>query len=391
SYDRFGNMTCTQNQYTNGLCPQYSFSASTNQISNSGYTYDASGDLTNDGVHSYQYDAEGRQVAVDNGLTASYVYNALGERVERDVGGSYTEYVFGKDGNPLGENNRTSWVDTWVDFQGQHIAHYENNETYFIHSNQVGTAGMVTDYSGAVVQDELHYPWGQVWTMAGTQQEERFASLHHRDSATNLDPTHFRMYSSDMGRWMRPDPAGRWSANARRPQSWNRYAYVLNNSTNFADPYGLWTFSVGVSVSGSVGGWNFSYAGGVAVDGNGNVATFNTYGGGGLYLGTGGLSGAVDFGISNGANVTDLTGPFYSEGGSVIGPDGVGGEGSVSYGPSSDGPVTVVSGGVAAGTPGANFTIGATVTDVEEYDWTNAGIIDGQSGYCPVCENSNFC
>ncbi|MGH9397379.1 MAG: hypothetical protein ACRD18_11090 [Terriglobia bacterium] len=66
SYDRFGNMTCTQNQNTHGLCPQYSFSASTNQISNSGYTYDASGDLTNDGVHLYQYDAEGRQVSVDS-------------------------------------------------------------------------------------------------------------------------------------------------------------------------------------------------------------------------------------------------------------------------------------------------------------------------------------
>ncbi len=198
-YDRFGNMTCSQNQNTQGLCPQYGFSASTNQITNSGYTYDASGDLTSDGTHTYQYDAEGRMISVDNGTTASYVYNALGERPEADVGGSYTEYVFGKDGNPLGENNRTSWVDTWVDFQGQHIAHYENNETYFIHSNQVGTAGVVTDYSGAIVQDELHYPWGQEWTMAGTMTEERFASLHHRDSATNLDPTHFRMYSSDMG------------------------------------------------------------------------------------------------------------------------------------------------------------------------------------------------
>jgi len=26
SYDRYGNMTCTQNQNTQGLCPQYTFS-----------------------------------------------------------------------------------------------------------------------------------------------------------------------------------------------------------------------------------------------------------------------------------------------------------------------------------------------------------------------------
>jgi RHS repeat-associated protein len=75
--------------------------------------------------------------------------------------------------------------------------------------------------------------------MVGTMEEERFVRLNHRDSETSLDPTHFRMYSSSVGRWMTPDPAGRRAANPRRPQSWNRYAYVLNNSVNFADQYGL--------------------------------------------------------------------------------------------------------------------------------------------------------
>jgi len=113
SYDRYGNMTCTQNKNTQGLCPQYTFSASTNQISTSGYTYDASGDLTNDGTHSYQYDAEGRMISVDSGTTATYVYNALGQRVEKDVGGYYTEYLFDKDGSVAGEYNRTSW-ESWA-------------------------------------------------------------------------------------------------------------------------------------------------------------------------------------------------------------------------------------------------------------------------------------
>ncbi|MGH9327027.1 MAG: hypothetical protein ACRD2B_10150 [Terriglobia bacterium] len=31
---------------------------------------------------------------------------------------------------------------------------------------------------GNVVQDELHYPWGQEWTMVGTLDEERFLCLH---------------------------------------------------------------------------------------------------------------------------------------------------------------------------------------------------------------------
>lgn len=177
---------------------------------------------------------------MDNGSTASYAYNALGERVEKDLSGTYTEYAFDKDGSPEAENNRGSsnggWVDSWVNFEGQHLAHYENNGVYYIYSNQVGTAGVVTDWTGAVIQDELHYPWGKVWTTMGTQTEERFASLHHRDPGTNLDPTHFRMYSSDEARWLTPDPA---QADIYNPQSMSRYAYAVNSPASLTDPSGL--------------------------------------------------------------------------------------------------------------------------------------------------------
>ena len=236
-----GNLTCTQNPATQGLCPQYSFSASTNQISNSGYTYDASGDLTNDGTHSYQYDAEGRLISVDGGNTASYVYNALGWRVETTVSGTTTDYVYDQNGNPIGSRIPAYWVAYFIDFQGRHLAHYQNREVYFIHTNALGTTGIVTDYTGAVVQDELHYPWGQEWTMVGTLEEERFALLQHRDTETGFDPTDFRMYSSADGRWQTPDPMDRGSANPMDPESWNRYAYALNNSTTLNDPTGLET------------------------------------------------------------------------------------------------------------------------------------------------------
>jgi len=70
----------------------------------------------------------------------------------------------------------------------------------------------------------------------GTDTETRFASLHRRDSESNLDPTHFRMFSSDEGRWLSPDPL---AGNILNPQSLNRYAYVMNNPTSFTDPLGL--------------------------------------------------------------------------------------------------------------------------------------------------------
>jgi RHS repeat-associated protein len=41
------------------------------------------------------------------------------------------------------------------------------------------------------------------------------------------------------GRWPSPDPAGLLAVDASNPQSWNRYAYVLNNPLAMTDPTGM--------------------------------------------------------------------------------------------------------------------------------------------------------
>jgi RHS repeat-associated protein len=45
---------------------------------------------------------------------------------------------------------------------------------------------------------------------------------------------------SDMGRWPSPDPAGLAATDLTDPQSWNRYAYVLNDPLDLVDPLGLY-------------------------------------------------------------------------------------------------------------------------------------------------------
>ena len=59
-----------------------------------GYIYDAAGNMTNDTFHTYTFDAEGNITAVDAGQTASYLYNALNQRVQTTVGGAVTGYLF---------------------------------------------------------------------------------------------------------------------------------------------------------------------------------------------------------------------------------------------------------------------------------------------------------
>jgi len=48
----------------------------------------------------------------------------------------------------------------------------------------------------------------------------------------------FRQYSPTQGRWLTPDPAGMAAVDVTNPQTWNRYAYVLNNPLSNIDPQG---------------------------------------------------------------------------------------------------------------------------------------------------------
>jgi RHS repeat-associated protein len=61
----------------------------------------------------------------------------------------------------------------------------------------------------------------------------------------NNNGEHFgaREYENTHGSWLSPDPAGMAAVDISNPQSWNRYAYVLDNPVSYADPTGL--FRVG--------------------------------------------------------------------------------------------------------------------------------------------------
>jgi RHS repeat-associated protein len=60
---------------------------------------------------------------------------------------------------------------------------------------------------------------------------------YERDTETSLDFAQARYYSNIVGRFTRPDPMMA-SADESDPQSWNRYAYVINNPLNLTDPLG---------------------------------------------------------------------------------------------------------------------------------------------------------
>jgi len=86
------------------------------------------------------------------------------------------------------------------------------------------------------VQKTSYYPFGAEPQL--TKNNRRKFGTYIRDDFSQLDYAQQRYYSSALGRFITPDPYEK-SAQLGNPDSWNRYAYVLNNPVNFTDPQGL--------------------------------------------------------------------------------------------------------------------------------------------------------
>jgi RHS repeat-associated protein len=253
SNGQYGNMSCVQNGNTNGLCPQWTFGAGTNQITSSGFVYDAAGNLTTDVsgpyTRNYTWDAEGRLTQVNDnggGTSTTYAYNALGQRAELVTTGWQLEGLFDTQGERVGYYSVASsgnvWLAAYVPFRGQELAEYSTGTSFaFMHTNALGSATMATMAWGAPGNDILYYPWGQEWQQLGGMYNTHFASMHAALQGSSLiDFTMYeatnRFYASNLGRWHSPDPLG---GDITNPQSLNRYAYVMNNPTSMIDPLGL--------------------------------------------------------------------------------------------------------------------------------------------------------
>jgi RHS repeat-associated protein len=258
-YDAYGNMTCVMESNTVGLCPQLTFNgnnqAVTLQGSNSNFAYDASGDMTSDVAYgnparNYAWDAEGRLTTVtDNSggqTSTTYLYNALGQRVEIKTTSWQVEQVFDPQGERIGyysvASGNNEWILAYVPFRGRELARYTYTTYFdFTHPNALGSAWISNDASDNLVQDWLFYPWGQPLAQAGLPWDTHFAGNHVALQGPSLaDFTMYdapaRFYAPSPGRWHSPDPAG---GDITNPQSWNRYAYALNNPTSMIDVSGL--------------------------------------------------------------------------------------------------------------------------------------------------------
>jgi RHS repeat-associated protein len=237
-YDIAGNRWQQNGQYSMVVTFTGNNSANNNRMD--GYSYDAAGNLLNDKLHSYTYDAENRVTQVDAGATATYIYDANGRRVRKTVGGVSVDYLYDLSNHEITEvNSSGGWNRGEVYAGDNHIATYNNGTTYFIHRDWLGTERVRSSLSGVSCETVTSLAFGDGMTTTGSCSD--ISPLHftgkQRDTESGLDYFGARYNSSGLGRFMSPDPK-QISAHMFDPQSFNRYAHTRNNPLAFVDPDG---------------------------------------------------------------------------------------------------------------------------------------------------------
>ena len=236
SFDAFGNINKTGNSSFGAT-----YSPTTNRMTTIGTstpTYDANGNVTNDFLHTYAWDAEGRPVTID-GIGAAY--DALGRMVEQNRSGTYTEIVYAPTGGKLALMSGQTLQRAFVSLPGGATAVYTSaGLDHYRHSDWLGSARLSTTPSRTVYGDVAYAPYGETYAASGNT-DFSWTGINADVEPANPETLYdfpAREYGIQ-GRWPSPDPLGLGAVNLGNPQSWNRYAYALNNPLALTDPTGL--------------------------------------------------------------------------------------------------------------------------------------------------------
>jgi RHS repeat-associated protein len=201
------------------------------------YSYDAAGNVTSDGAHTYQYDSGNRLVSVDNGSTASYAYDYQNRRYTKTVGSTVTHYVW-QGSQVLAEHNGSTGavLMDYIYSGTRMVAKVASGTTSYLLTDRL-SARLTLNASGSVVGRQAHLAYGEDFGESGPQEKHHFTS-YERDSEHGMDYSINRAYSPTEGRFHSAD-LYRASGRPTVPQTWNRFSYVQNDPENSVDPTGL--------------------------------------------------------------------------------------------------------------------------------------------------------
>jgi len=210
------------------------------------FSYDANGNITNDGKRIFAYTAFDLPSLVTQGSdTTSFSYGPnreLLKRIDARSAGTTTTLLID---NLYQQISLPSGVTEHKFMVGNAVVTRRTgeggNDVFYLYKDQQGSTTMVTNYLGAVVQQLLYDPWGRQYQVSANVLKYSNNALTKgytgHDMVNDFEVIHMggRTYNPVLGRFMQADPFIQQASNL---QSFNRYAYVLNNPMSYTDPSG---------------------------------------------------------------------------------------------------------------------------------------------------------
>ncbi|HEV2223872.1 MAG TPA: RHS repeat-associated core domain-containing protein [Candidatus Acidoferrales bacterium] len=238
--DQWANLTAIGALSGYSGCTQENLSVSAttnNQLSSTGFSYDTSGNMLNDGAHAYAYNAESE---IKSAAGVNYTYDGDGNRVEKSSG---KIYWYGAGTEILDESDTSGNVtNEYVFFGGKRIAmrNVSSGTIYYYEEDMLGSSRtLVQAGQTSVCYDGDFYPFGGERIVTNTCTQNYKFEGKERDTETGNDDFGARYYTSRLGRWLSADwssvPAPVPYANLTNPQTLNLYAMVSDNPETFAD------------------------------------------------------------------------------------------------------------------------------------------------------------
>jgi len=174
------------------------------------------------------------------------LHNAQGQRVAKTVnGGSNTtiHFIYDQTGQVIAEIDAATGATLreYIYVNGHQIAIVDDTgsqdeTTYFVHNDHLGTPKKITDDVQAVVWDAVYEPFGETEIVTASIENNVRLPGQYSDQETGLNYNLFRDYDPSLGRYVESDPIGLSGGE-------NTYSYVYQNPLVNIDKTGLVTWT----------------------------------------------------------------------------------------------------------------------------------------------------
>ncbi len=137
-------------------------------------------------------------------------------------------------------------INTRLSLEEGNTEDYEEVNTYYYHSDHLGSGIVVTDFEGEVYERYEYTPYGEIWIEKGNDISNKIPyrfNAKELDSETGLYYYGARYLNPKTSRWISSDPAGFDLINPNRRgfniiEGNNWYSYAGNNPVVYRDPTG---------------------------------------------------------------------------------------------------------------------------------------------------------